>query len=366
MGGDETVYAIALSVMASPAFNDVWESVSLSSSREAYLRCAAGRRPATQQYLADLYPAEPLEAAERIYRACEKNSTAVITCRDPRYPALLREISKPPVVLYASGELPDRPCVAIVGTRGADHRSLSVARRLSAELAQKGCAIVSGMAVGIDRQAHAGALGVSGATVGVLANGIDVVYPYQNRDIYKQVLESGTSCLVSEYPPGIRAGRWSFTRRNRIISGLSLGTVVVMAGMKSGALITARYGLEQNREVFACPGHSFDRAYEGCHNLIRQGAHLVGSTADVLRELGLEDAPEGREETMALDFGPPREAVEPGPLERHILENLTDGEKEIDALIRQTGKDTGDVLEALVNMELSGLIVRSGNTVSLC
>ena len=182
--------------------------------------------------------------------------------------------------------------MAVVGTRKSDPKSALIARRISHDLSSQGFTVVSGMAVGIDREAHLGALDAGGKTVGVLANGIDIIYPWPNRDLYQAHRSTPGSALVSEYPPGIYvAGQWTFVRRNRIISGLCAGTVVVKAGERSGALITARHAVEQNREVFACAGNSFDEEYAGCHRLVRSGAVLVSSSQDILAELDADPAP---------------------------------------------------------------------------
>ena len=261
--------------------------------------------------------------------------------------------------------------MAVVGTRRADPRSASNARRIARELAVRGYAVVSGMAVGIDREAHLGALDEGGQTVGVLANGIDIVYPWPNRDLYHMIESSPGSALVSEYPPGILAGKWTFVRRNRIISGLCAGTVVVKAGERSGALITARHAMEQNREVFACTGDSFDEEYAGCHRLIRSGAVLVTKPDDIFEELSRYAGtvrmplPRGGDNSVGKRQAP-EPAEEPGDttLAGRVLRLLGSGGLDIDSITREMAASPAEVNEAVVMLELDGRITRSGNIIS--
>ncbi len=372
---EHKIYSIALSIASAPTANNIWEALEFNSPEPAW-RAAAANTLVTQSYLLSAYSARPLEAAEAIYAACLSKSVAVLDWWDPGYPKLLREIARPPIVLYLKGNLPPGEKLAIVGTRHADRKSQEAARRIAQESAAAGLAIVSGMAVGIDREAHMGALAGNFPTVGVLANGIDMIYPAANRDLYAAVMASGNSALVSEYPPGIFAGKWTFSRRNRIISGLSRGTVVVMAGERSGALITARYAMEQNREVFACPGPVFDSAYFGCHRLIRDGAKCISTTADILAELKAccgpgVPAPAG--ELLPLQEPAPRQELSlpapaapgygDGTLEARILSVLSAGGTELDVLIRSLGADAGGVNEALMNLEFAEQVSRNGNVI---
>jgi DNA processing protein len=269
--------------------------------------------------------------------------------------------------------MPAEPVLSIVGTRQADFHSASAARLFAAALAKAGFAVASGMAVGIDREAHLGALHAGGATIGVLANGIDVLYPSRNRDLFSAVLASGTSCLISEYPPGIMAGKWTFVRRNRIISGLARGTIVVKAGEKSGALITASCAAEQGREVFACPGPALDESYAGCHRLIRSGAVLAASPSDVLAEFGFTAGTEtpalvrAGQSTARDSMEPgrplPLEAFGEGTVERRILESISPPPV-IDDLIRKLGLPAAEVHQALNMLELDGIIRKNGNVVA--
>ncbi|MCU0845433.1 MAG: DNA-processing protein DprA [Spirochaetes bacterium] len=363
MSGTErdTLCAIALSVSSSPAGNDLWEAPSFPDASSAWDVLDGKGRLATQAYISARYSSRPIQAAEQILKVCRKKSIRVDTCWDARYPKLLKEISRPPLVLYAQGGTAVERSIAIVGTRKADQGAMETALRIASELATGGFSVVSGMAVGVDRRAHEGALFAGGMTVGVLANGIDIFYPAANSDLYRMILADGRSTLLSEYPPGIMAGRWTFARRNRIISGLSLGTVVVKAGMRSGALITARYALEQNREVFACPGPAFDESYFGCHALIREGAMIVSSTEDIAGQFsaattGAAEIPVNYAASFEVD-----DSI--GPLEREILDLLGGDSADIDELVRSSGRDAASVNEALVLLELSGKIIRAGTRI---
>ncbi len=369
---DELIFAIAVSTVSSPARNGIWDMLqSRMPPAEIFSVISRNCRPAVQAYLTEAYPGDPLSVARMIIDAASSQSIRVLTFWDHDYPALLREVQCPPPVLYVKGEMPAGPSVAIVGTRRADTRSALIARRIAREMSARGFAVVSGMAVGVDREAHLGALDEKGRTVGVLANGIDIIYPWPNRDLFRLIETSPGSALVSEYPPGIMAGKWTFVRRNRIISGLCAGTVVVKAGERSGALITARHALEQNREVFACAGNSFDDGYAGCHRLIRNGAVLVSCTEDIVEELSRCAGVAVREPPALAGTTPQgdlsREAPEePGPdtLASRILRFLETGDFDIDTITRRMAANPGEVNEAVVLLELGGRITRSGNIIS--
>lgn len=199
---------------------------------------------------------------------------------------LLAEMPSPPRVLFARGNV-DRlgePSLAVVGTRRASRYGLRAAAAIAADLARVGWGVVSGLAKGVDAAAHAGALAGNGFTAAVLAHGLDRVYPRENAPLAARVLDEG-GCLLSEYPPGVAPERWRFPERNRIVSALARGAVVIEAGEKSGSLITARAALEQNREVFVIPGAFDDPAFSGSHRLLQQGAKLVTGIDDILGEL---------------------------------------------------------------------------------
>jgi DNA processing protein len=210
-----------------------------------------------------------------------------IEISDELYPKLLKEISDPPQLLYVRGTLlpEDAASVAIVGTRRATPYGLKMARELARQLAQSGITVVSGLAEGIDGAAHEGALEANGRTIAVLGHGLDRVYPPSHKELSLKITASGA--LITEFPEGVGPTRYNFPQRNRIISGLSLGVIVVEAPQKSGALITARFASEQGREVFAVPGPVSSRASQGTHALLKDGAKLVESAQDILEELTL-------------------------------------------------------------------------------
>jgi DNA processing protein len=213
-----------------------------------------------------------------------RNNTRAITIYDTGYPRYLKEIAQPPWILYIKGDPAclNRPLLAVVGTRQPSTYGLKIARTLSFELAQAGFGIVSGLAYGIDKAAHQGALQAQGITIAVLGSGVDVIYPKGHRQLYLDLICSGA--VVSEYPLGTAPHPGLFPQRNRIISGLSLGTLVVEAARRSGSLITAAYSLEQNREVFAIPGPVTSDKSLGTNWLIQQGAKCVTSVEDILEE----------------------------------------------------------------------------------
>lgn len=253
-----------------------------------------------------------LDGAERILADCEALGIQIMTLQDADYPERLAQLADPPVVLYWKGKplhVDDKLTVGVVGTRSCTPYGIDLASRLGLELARRSVTLVSGMAQGIDAAGIRGALKGGGNIVSVLGNGIDVVYPKDHRWLYEDVAAAGT--LVSEYPPGTEPASHHFPVRNRILSGLSMGVAVVEAGLPSGAIITARLALEQNREVFAFPGPVGATASLGCNKLIQAGeAKLVLSAADILTEFSA--------------MLPNREAL-PEPLEEEEIQARLDG-----------------------------------------
>lgn len=369
---DELTCAVALSIISSPATHGVWAALARPSAGEAFARVYGAAQPEAQEHLHVQYHRDVREAAIMIAARSAAAGSDIISFWDESYPAILREIAQPPVVLYVRGRILARERIAVVGTRKADPNAREHARRISGELADHGFVIVSGMAAGIDREAHCAALARGAPTIGVLANGIDLVYPAGNRDVGAAILASGNSALVSEHPPGIKGIQWGFVRRNRIVSGLARATVVIQAGEGSGALITARHALEQNREVFACPGPAFDQGYAGCHALIKNGANLAAATDDILRELaslipGIR-LPEPVKAVRPGETDTPREPGKPagypeGTPEAGIIEALRAGAMETDRLIRVLEFSAGRIQEALMGLELEGRIERFGTEV---
>ena len=226
-----------------------------------------------------------LAQAEEILDACAREKIHILTFRDTAYPSRLKNISDPPLILYYKGSLPDfdgSPMIGVVGTRKASLYGLTAAKRMGYQIARCGGIVVSGMAFGIDGVAMSGALTAGGQTVGVLGCGADMVYPVSNKALFADVEKFG--CILSEFPPGTPPLRWNFPKRNRIISGLSNGVLVVEAPEKSGSLITANLALEQGRDVFVVPGNIDVPSFVGSNRLLRDGATLAGTGWDILSE----------------------------------------------------------------------------------
>jgi DNA processing protein len=287
--------------------------------------------------------------AEQETAALARSNAKVVTCFDAAYPALLKEIADPPPYLYLQGVLPPGGAtIAMVGSRSASDYGLAITARLARELAGQGVTVVSGMARGVDAAAHRSALQAGGATIGVLGCGVDVVYPTENRALFREMAERGA--LLSEFPLGTRPAAENFPRRNRIISGLAQGVLVVEAAEKSGSLITARCALDQGREVFAVPGNITHRTSRGTNSLIKQGAVLVESAADILAEL----PPHGGLSPMAaVRPVPPLSAAEEG-----LLSLLADGPLHIDDLIVRSRLTVGAVSAMLLRLELQGIVLQ--------
>ncbi|PKN41780.1 MAG: DNA-protecting protein DprA [Deltaproteobacteria bacterium HGW-Deltaproteobacteria-18] len=294
------------------------------------------------------------EKAEAERRRAESLGFSTVFFGHRAYPELLREIPDPPLFLYYLGDLAllTRPCVAVVGSRDASRYGLGMAESMAASLSAAGICVVSGFAQGIDRAAHQGALRGVGGTIAVLGTGLDLVYPASNADLWKQVAAHGL--IVSEFAPGTRPEGMNFPHRNRIVSGLSLGVLVVEGALGSGSLITAELALAQNRDVFALPGPANLKTYQGCHQLIRQGACLVQSGEDILRELqprlGALCAPEAP--------APEPRLREPEDPEQCIVHRLLEGGEplHVDTLIRRTGWAASKVSSTLLFMELQGIV----------
>lgn len=286
---------------------------------------------------------------------------------DPDYPALLREIPGPPAALFVVGD-PDllwMPQVAIVGSRSASENGMAITRRFARALASAGFAITSGMADGIDAAAHRSALDAQGRTLAVLGTGPDLVYPRKHRALAADIAASGA--LISEFPPGTPGKAENFPRRNRIISGLALGTLVVEASLKSGSLITARCATEQGREVFAIPGSINSPLARGCHQLIRDGARLTETVDEIIDELSglaaaLGDRLRARLQT-GLDFEAAGSPTSPTTGHQrdadylHLLDALGHEEADLDTLAERTGLNAGALSSMLLLLELEGEVV---------
>jgi len=293
------------------------------------------------------------EAAKEEERA-RQLGIDLITLDDPAYPALLRTIHQPPVILYVKGVAAalDSPGLGVVGSRAATSYGREVAGRLSYSLAQHGFTIISGLALGIDTEAHRGALAAGGRTVAVLGCGLDIVYPASNRDLFDAIPEAGA--LVSEYPLGTQPDGFRFPARNRIISGLGLGVVVVEAAKKSGSLITAEHALEQGREVFAIPGRVDSFKSAGTHGLLKQGAKLVQTVDDILEELPFVKTEKSSDNSLLSEERGDGPALAPD--EEVVYRVLEVYPKTIDEIVRATAFQPQKVNGLLLHMELKGVV----------
>lgn len=357
--GDETVQAsawIALGASRSPD-RDLFRSIrERFGSPASLLKSGAGG----EEHLSDALIGEarargPWAAAEleRIQAA----GGVAVTFSDPRYPPLLREIADPPAWLACAGEPgdPDAPAIAVVGSRSASPEGERLARNWAAWLARRGVTIVSGFAPGIDAAAHRGALEGGGRTLAVLGCGLDVIYPRRHRALREEVLRAG-GALLSEFPMGTEPARWTFPQRNRLISGISRGVLVVQAAARSGTAITARLALEQGREVWAVPGSPDDPRARGTNGLIRQGARLVEEPSEILADL--------------LPWWP-RELSRPAPREggiqavaglteeeRNLLSRLGVDRVDIDTIAARARISVGKAATLLLALEMGGQVRR--------
>lgn len=275
----------------------------------------------------------------------------VFTYHDKGYPSRLKEIYDYPPVLYIRGLLlpEDEWCLAVVGTRRATVYGRQVTEEITADLVRSKITIVSGLARGIDSVAHQSALEAGGRSLAVLAGGLDSIYPAENSDLARRIIERGA--LISEYPPGTKPRPENFPRRNRIMSGLSLGVLVIEAGETSGAIITARLALEQNREVFAIPGSILSASSRGTNRLIQEGAKLVSNYRDILEELNLMTVPHQIE--MA-------ELIPASETEARLMKEMSAEPVHIDDVCRSSGLPISTVSSTLSIMELKGLVKQVG------
>jgi DNA processing protein len=309
-----------------------------------------------------LVAAAAASSAESLVEECRSNDVALLLPVQDEYPRLLKEIVDPPGVLFVKGTLLPRDAlaIAIVGSRHATHYGQTQAERLASGLARSGLTIVSGLARGIDSAAHRGALAAGGRTIAVLGSGVLNIYPPENVGLAAEVSEHGA--VISESAPHGEPFSGTFPQRNRIISGLSLGIIVVEASLKSGALITARHAMEQGREVFAVPGRVDSRASQGCHRLIRDGAKLVESIDDVLEELGplVEATPSAGGQTIHH----PAE-LSLNEIEQQVIAAIQSEPTSIDDVHMASRLPLPQVLATLTVLEMRRLVRRpSGNTVA--
>jgi len=287
---------------------------------------------------------------------------------NPLYPRLLREIPRPPPLLFVRGDPTclSLPQLAIVGSRSPSGGGAENAERFAHYLAERGFAITSGLALGIDAAAHRGALRAGGKTIAVMGTGINLIYPSRHRQLAQDIIDSG-GALVSEFPLGTASHACNFPQRNRIISGLSGGTLVVEAAVQSGSLITASYALQHDREVFAIPGSIHNPLARGCHQLIRQGATLVETAQDIVDQLAglLSYKRQEVKSTKALqpELFPEVDAEEESglsALEQDLLQALGYDPLPVDLLAERTGLDVGNLSAQLIGLEIKGLIQQVG------
>lgn len=345
-----------------------------------------GLSKAQAEKLAD----KSMARVDEILGACKEKDVRIVTMQDAEYPARLKNIYEPPVLLYVRGRLPafdEEVALAMVGTRKSTPYGVETAEKLGFALASQGALIVSGGADGIDSSAHRGALRAGGVTVAVLGGGVDVPYPSKNEYLFRDI--AATGALISEYPPGTRPDGWRFPIRNRIMSGLCLGTIVVEAPEKSGALITAELALEQGRDLFAVPGPIDAEMSRGCNRLLSEHAFVAMDSESVLREyramfphklreakvklpeklLGAERrepiAAEKEEEKLpVLDLSKGDNGLTDDQIA--LLRALKEGSQQVDDLIERTEIPTRRVLSALTVLEIDGLVAQgSGKVFSL-
>ena len=306
-----------------------------------------------------------LDKISRQLEALDKAGIKVITFVDDLYPANLLSIYDNPPLLYVLGSLDkDDINLAVVGSRRASTYGKYTTERLSRELAQKGITIVSGMARGIDTCSHRGALSGGGRTIAVLGSGLDIVYPPENKKLFIEICQNGA--VVSEYPPGTKPLSYHFPARNRIISGMSYGVLVVEAGEKSGSLITARLALEQGREVFAIPGTIDSPSSRGTNSLIKQGAKLIEDIDDIIEEIIPQlDRKTSRQAEALPAHPPPVPENRPDiawagldPDEQTIVKLLANGKTHADDIICAAGLTAAQTLSKLIALELQGIIVQ--------
>jgi DNA processing protein len=277
----------------------------------------------------------------------------VIFWPDADYPPLLAHIDDPPIALYIRGSLlpDDELALAIVGARKASAYGREVAQYFARRLAERGVTILSGLAHGVDAAAHRGALEAGGRTIAVLGSGIDVIYPYDHRALAEEIVAQGA--VISEFPPGTKPDRFNFPRRNRILSGMSLGVLVAEATDKSGALITASLAAEQGKDVFAVPGNIFSDASSGVNRLIQDGAKPVMKIEDILEELNIT--------VQAAETRRTAEQIAPAdPTEAQVLAAIGAAGAHVDDIARTSGLPIQSVLSTLMLMELKGLVAQSG------
>ena len=390
MLSNETISLIHLNLIQGVGLKTVQILRDVFGSAETALKATPDELKKNDQLsptICDLLTHKPvLYPIERELGLINKYGCQVITLYDEAYPAHLKQIDTPPLVLYVKGELVpgDALSISFVGSRNAKDYGRKVSYRLSYQLAQRGLTVVSGFAKGIDTSAHRGALEAGGRTIAVMGNGLSLIYPATNKDLAEKITESGV--LISEFPMDAKPKPRNFPRRNRIISGLTLGTVVVEASNRSGALITARLAGEQGREVFAVPGEIFSELSTGTHKLINNGAKLINTVDDLLSELPpyvlnqvqsevspvpdmetepTQEASVKKRTAEPVSPQPSVEAQQPVPTppppdltpdEKTIFDAIEVPSSHIDTIVRTTQLPISQVSSMLLMLELKGVV----------
>ena len=342
------MYQVLVTAFGTPA--------AVLASTPSHLLRVAGVGPKTMQSIV-----EASVDVEPVIEICQKHDISILLDGQSDYPRLLHEIPDPPGALFTAGKLlpQDTAAIAIVGTRHATHYGKKQARRLGAGLARAGMTIVSGLARGVDAEAHRGALEAGGRTIAVLASGVLNIYPAEHQQLAKEIHKQGA--VVSENPPLTVPKSGMFPQRNRIITGMSLGVVVIEAAARSGALISAWHAMDQNREVFAVPGRIDSRTSRGCHQLLREGAKLVEGPDDVLEELGplVQPVPtkDGREIRQPAE-------LQLNVQEQRVLDAIDTEPTAMDPIVARSGLPIQRVLATISVLETRHLVRRvSGNVV---
>ena len=291
------------------------------------------------------------ELAEKQFELIEKNQVQLLAFRDESYPDNLKSIYDPPPFLFIKGKIKkeDKNAIAVVGCRMASPYGKQITEKIGRELAKRGITIVSGLARGIDSISHLSALKENGRTIAVFGSGLDVIYPPENKKLVERIVQNGA--IISEFLLGTKPEAPNFPRRNRLISGLSLGVVIVEAGAKSGALLTAQCALEQNREVFAIPGNIGAKNSEGTNRLIKQGAKLVTSVEDILEELNLITSVQQKEKNQIE-----KDLSQLSEMEKNIYNLIMNEPYHIDKIAQETNLTTSCALSTLLSLELKGFI----------
>ena len=380
MLSNETVSLIHLNMIQGVGLKTVQVLRDVFGSAERALQATSEELSKIEQLsptIRDLLRRKPVQyPIERELEWIHEYGCQIVTLYDDAYPSRLKEIDTPPLVLYIRGELTseDALSISLVGSRDAKDYGRKVGYRLSFQLAQRGLTIVSGLAKGIDTSAHRGALEAGGRTIAVMGNGLSFIYPATNSDLAEKITTSGA--LISEFPMGVKPKPRNFPRRNRIISGLTLGTVVVEASNRSGALITARLAGEQGREVFAVPGEIFSELSTGTHKLINNGAKLINTVDDLLNELppyvlnqiqseSAQEPPVEKPDTKSETVQPPREVPQPvqstpppdlTPDEKTVFDAIETPSSHIDTIVRTTQLPISQVSSVLLMLELKGIV----------